>query len=199
VTAKCFPVNRRHKGTYALGCGYTGVIMRPRGYNFVGLVLSMLLFGLSVMPTPGRAEAQMRCVGASPHSAPCARAELPAAGLTEKQIDGMMACCRVMRGCSLPHASARSAVRGTVTTPSSLSASFLGRRCLVSIHFPVGAPAPAVFRTRWFLTAPALAPPTAAHLVLLPMSLSPAFSPYSSILPPHTLPHIHGLRAPPAA
>jgi len=176
--------------------------MRQRGYSFVGLVLSVLLFGLSVVPTPGRAEAQMRCAGTSPHSAPCARVELPAAGLTEKQIDGkLMACCRFMRGCSMPHATAQSAVHGTVTTPSTLPSNFLGRRCLVSIHvFPVGASAPTVFRTRWFLTAPALAPPATAHPVLLP-ALSPfsAFSLFSPILPPRALPHLHGLRAPPTA
>lgn len=180
--------------------------MRCRGYNFVGLVLALLFFGLSVVPAPGCAEAQMRCVGASPHSAPCARVELPAAGLNQKQMDGMMACCRLMHGCAVPHASAQSATHQAVTTlsafPSSASPRFLGHCCLVSIHvFPAGASAPAVFRTRWFLAGnPALAPPAAAGLAFLPaLSFFPASAPFPPSLPPPALPHIHGLRAPPAA
>ncbi len=187
--------------------------MRRRGDNFVGLVLAILIFGLSVVQTPGRAEAQMRCVGASPHSAPCARVELPAAGLNQKQMDGMMACCRLMRGgsmfmrgCPILHAAAQSPAHGTAATlsalPASLPSGFSGHCCLVSIQvFPASASAPAIFRTHWFLTGnPALAPPATASLVLLPaLSSSPVFSPLSPVSPPPALPHIHGLRAPPTA
>lgn len=194
MAKKCFIVNRRFHGTSAASSGYTLFIMQPRRCNFVGLVLALLLFGLSVVPAPGRAEAQMRCAGTSPHAAPCARVEIPAAGLTEKQISAkLMACCHSMRGCSMPFAS---------PMPHGASQHFSGHRCLVTIHiFPTNAKAPGASRARWLLTAsPTLAPPqTASASFPIASSPAPVLCAADSVLPPHTLTHAHGLRAPPAA
>jgi hypothetical protein len=178
--------------------------MRHRTYKSITLVLALLLALSSWMPMPIRADAQMRCVGASPRSAPCARIILPAAGLTEAQVyRKLMPCCRAMRvsamqSCSMPHSLAHSSRQGIEAHLASLSC----RRCFVTIHVAaVGATAPAVSRARWFLTAnPALAPPVTVQSAFAPaLLLRPAFWTYSPTLSTHAQPHLHGLRAPPAA
>jgi hypothetical protein len=177
--------------------------MRHQTYKSITFVLALLLALSSWMPMPGRAEAQMRCVGASPHSAPCARMALPAAGLTEAQVyNKLMPCCRFMRvsamHCSMPRSLAHPSRQGDEAQRASLS----GRRCFVTIHIAaVGATAPAVSRARWFLTAnPALAPPSLVQPAFAPaLFIRPAYWTYSPTLSPHAGPHLHGLRAPPAA
>lgn len=178
--------------------------MRHQTYKSITFVLAMLLALSSWVPMPGRAEAQMRCVGASLHSTPCARTMLLAAGLTEAQIySKLMPCCRSMRisamqSCSMQHSSAHPSSQGAEAHRSSLSAC----RCFVTIHVvAAGATAPALSRTRWFLTAnPALAPPVAVQPAFAPASfLHPAFWTFVPKLSPHVHPHLHGLRAPPAA
>jgi hypothetical protein len=193
--------------------------MRHRTYKSITFVLALLLALSSWMPMPIRADAQMRCVGASPRSAPCARIMLPAAGLTEAQVyRKLMPCCRAMRvsamrvsamrvsamrvsamqSCSMPHSLAHSSRQGIEAHLASLSC----RRCFVTIHVAaVGATAPAVSRARWFLTAnPALAPPVTVQSAFAPaLLLRPAFWTYSPTLSTHAQPHLHGLRAPPAA
>ena len=179
---------------------YTAIGMRHRSYKFMTFFLALLLALTAWLPMPGRAEAQMRCPGASSQSAPCAHTELPAAGLTEKQVYGrLMACCRSMRsdcnmmqGCPMTH-SAQVAKLHRVA----LSA----RRCLVSIRVSTVPTTLAAPRARWLLTAaPALAPPVMAQALVLPIRTScPAFWTYSPVLSPHAAPQLHGLRAPPAA
>jgi hypothetical protein len=152
---------------------------------------------------PGCAEAQMRCVGAPPHSAPCAQMVLPTAQLTETQIYAkLMPCCRSMRisamHCSMQHSVQSTAAWGTAAHRASLSA----RRCFVTIHIAAtGATAPAVSHARWFLTAnPALAPPALMQSAFAPaLLLCPAFWTYPPALSPYAQPHLHGLRAPPVA
>lgn len=174
--------------------------MRHRPYKFITLLLALLLAASSWAPMPARAEAQMRCAGSSPQSAPCARAELPAAGLTEKQVYGrLMACCRSMQGgcaamrdCPLrQHAAGRA-----MTHRAALSA----RRCLVSVRTASSVPmTPAVRRTLRLLTAsPALGPPvTAPAAVSTFRTVRLAFWTYDPALSPHAAPTLHGLRAPP--
>ena len=179
---------------------YTLLRMRLRTYKSITFVLAVLFALSSWVPMPGRAEAQMRCVGASPHSAPCARTVLPAAGLTEAQVyTRLIPCCRSMRvstlHCSMPH-SVQPMTAGTAPHRSSLSA----RRCLITIHVTVaGVTAPAVSRTRWFLTAnPALAPPVPVQPAFaLALFTCPACRTGIPTLSPHALPCLRGLRAPP--
>lgn len=176
--------------------------MCRRTYNFMPFLLALLV-ALSAW-TPGRAEAQMRCVGTPAQAAPCATMDLPAAGLSERQVSGtlMMACCRSMpqgarHGCSMHRAALSSAA------PRSASASVAAtHRCLVTIRVAAARAAlPGVSRARWFLTAnPALAPPALVQHSFTPaLSTCPAFWTYSPTLSPHAQPHLHGLRAPPAA
>ena len=179
--------------------------MRPRSYNFITLFLALLLAVSSWVPMPGRAEAQMRCAGASSRSLPCARAELPA-GLTDEQVYGsLMACCRsmrggcaLMRGCPMPQMSHGSMAARLASAPS-LAA--LTARCLVTLRVSAPVPAPiAVHRSRWLLTAsPALAPPLAASAVRAYPAVPVVFWTHSVTLSPHLAPALHGLRAPPAA
>ncbi len=176
--------------------------MCRRTYNFMPFLLALLV-ALSAW-TPGRAEAQMRCVGTPAQAAPCATMDLPAAGLSERQVSGtlMMACCRSMpqgarHGCSMHRAALGS------TAPRSASASVAAtHRCLVTIRVAAARAAlPGVSRARWFLTAnPALAPPALVQPAFAPASLlRPAFWTFIPTLSPHADPHLHGLRAPPAA
>ena len=184
--------------------------MRHRRYNLITFLLALLIAASSWASTPGRAEAQMRCVGAAPASPACARAELPAAGLSEKQVYGtLMSCCRsmrdgcaMMRGCPMtmgqPSSRAVAAHRSSSATRAVLSA----RRCLVSVR--VLAPTPAVqaaHRLRWLLTSsPALAPPAAVCAVTCaPEAICLPFWADRPTLSPHTTPASHGLRAPPTA
>ena len=177
--------------------------MRHRTYKRITFVLALLLALSSWMPVPGHAEAQMRCVGASPHSAPCAQMALPTAGMTEAQVYArLMPCCRFMRAgamhCSMQHSVRSMAAQGTAAHHSSLSA----RRCVVTIHVAAaGDTAPAMSRPRWFLTAnPALAPPVAVQFACAPaLFLCPAFWTDTPTLSPHATPRLRGLRAPPAA
>ncbi len=177
--------------------------MRHQTYKRITFVLALLVALSSWMPMPSRAEAQMRCVGASPRSTPCAQMVLPAAGLTEAQVYAkLMPCCRSMQAstihCSMQHSVQPTAAQRTAAHHSNLSA----RRCLVTVHVAAaGATAPVVSRTRWFLTAnPALAPPVAVQSASAPaLFLRPAFWTYAPTLSPHAQPHLHGLRAPPAA
>jgi len=173
--------------------------MWHRHYKCMTLLLALLLAVSSWMPMPGRAEAQMRCVGASPNSVPCARTELPVAGLTQKQVySRLMSCCRSMRGgCAM--------VRDCPMRPSAQAAShrssFSTRHCLITIRVstvPMTLSAPCV---RWLLTpSPALAPPLAAPAAVpAPRTVRVAFWTYMPALSPHSAPTLHGLRAPPAA
>ncbi len=171
--------------------------MRHRPYKYMTLLLALLITASSWVPMPGRAEVQMRCAGASPHATPCARAELPAAGLIEKQVYGkLMSCCRSMRGgCAMSQGCPMRSSTQAAAHRSSLST----RRCLVSIRVatvPTTLTAP---RARWLLTAaPALAPPLSAQVVEMPAHRSLcAFWTYSPVLSPHAAPNLHGLRAPP--
>ena len=171
-----------------------------RFYKLLGLVLAALLLGSAFQPITARAEAQMRCVGAAPRSAPCARAELPAAGLTGKAYGALMACCRAKQsGCAaMPSCPMRPHTRSATAHHGGLSAP----RCLVSIHL-VGTAAAAPLapsRARWLLSAsPALAPPTAAAVAPVPHPVCTACWTYTPPLTPHAAPTLHGLRAPPAA
>ncbi len=190
----------RCQGNQSVGFVVYSNGMRHRSYKFMTFFLALLLAVSAWLPMPGRAEAQMRCAGASPHSAPCARAELPAAGLTEKQVYGrLMACCRsmqggcaMMQGCPMQHSA-----QGAAVHRAALSA----RRCLVSIRVSTVPTTLAAPRARWLLTAsPALAPPVTEQALALPVQTSlPTFWTYSPVLSPHAEPHQHGLRAPPAA
>ena len=60
--------------------------MRLRRYKIIPFLMALFLAVSSWLSCRGRAEAQMRCAGAAPMSAPCARVELPAAGLSETRI-----------------------------------------------------------------------------------------------------------------
>ena len=179
--------------------GVSFVDMRHQPYKCMTFLLALLFAASSWMPMPARAEAQMRCAGVSPNSAPCARAELPAPGLTDTQVyRRLMACCRSMRGgCPMMRDCPMRPSAQVASHRSNLSAP----RCLVSIRavsVPVNLAAP---RTRWLLTAaPALAPPATVQTVVLPtLSSIPPYWTYSPVLSPHASPHQHGLRAPPAA
>lgn len=174
--------------------------MRHRSYKFMTFFLALFLAVSAWIPMPGHAEAQMRCAGASLHSAPCAHAELPAAGLTEKQVyDRLMACCRSMQGgCAMMQGCPmRQSTRNTASHRLALSA----RRCLVSIRVYTVPTTLAAPRARWLLTAaPALAPPMMEQALALPVRTScPTFWTYSPVFSPQAEPHQHGLRAPPAA
>lgn len=178
-----------------------------RRYKSIAFFLALLLVLSVGVSLPGRAEAQMRCAGASPHSAPCAQAELPVAGLTAGQVYGtLMSCCRSRRGgCPMMHNCPMQMHRGAITathTPARVSSRSLlaSRRCLVSIRVTAAAPATlAAPRTRWLLTAsPALAPPVTTRSIALPArAVSLAFWTDSPVFSPHTVPSLHGLRAPP--
>lgn len=172
--------------------------MRTQIYRSAVFLLALLLAASSCLATPGRAEAQMRCVGASPLSAPCARAELPAAGLTERQVyAALMPCCRAMRGqCAMTSDRLSHAHSGAMRLVA-LSA----RRCLVSIRITAAPTPQAVRRVRWMLTAAsALVPPVTAPNYPLPVAVStPGFWVFSPVLSPHSAPALHGLRAPPVA
>ncbi len=180
-------------------------VYRRLGYRGLGLFLALLLLAASVMPTTARAEAQMRCVGASSRSAPCAHADIPA-GLTEKQVySTLMSCCRSMphgcamkRGCPMQSQKMQSQEPMASHWTQGLSSS---RHCLVSVRAVTVPTTLASSRARWLLTAaPALAPPAFALACLLPShSTLPAFRPDSPILPLLLAPRLHGLRAPPAA
>lgn len=189
---------------YSGTCGrrrwYTAIGMRHRTYKYMTFFLALLLAASPWVPMPGRAEAQMRCAGASPNAAPCARTELPAAGLSQKQVySRLMACCRSMRGgCSMMRdCPMRPSTQATAAHRSSLAA----RRCLVTIRVTTVPMTLAAPRARRLLTAaPALAPPATAQVVPLSAHPSlPTFWTYSPILSPHAEPHQHGLRAPPVA
>lgn len=175
--------------------------MRRRIYNFMPFLLALLV-AVSAW-TPGYAEVQMRCVGMPAQASPCASMNLPAAWLPERQVSGMlrMACCRSMpqdaqRGCPMHHAALGS------LAPRSVSASAAAaHHCLVTVRVAARAVAPGVSRARWFLTAnPALAPPAPMQSAFAPaLLLRPAFWTFCPPLSPHADPHLHGLRAPPAA
>jgi len=171
--------------------------MLSRTYTFLSFLLTLLMAASFWIPNAGRAEAEMRCVGTSLVSAPCAHAELPVAGLNEKHVYGkLMFCCRSMQdGCALAR---RGLKRPTVQASPS---AFLSGRCFVTIRVTSAPPALAAPRTRWFLTAaPVLAPLVTAHLAPLPVPASPrTFWTYSPVLSPHAAPRLHGLRAPPLA
>jgi len=179
--------------------------MRHRHHKLATFLLALLFAASSWVPMPGRAQAQMRCAGASPQSAPCARAELPAAGLTEKQVYGaLMACCRPMRGgcaampaCPMRHPSPRVAAshRGLFASRVAPPA----RRCLVSVRILPSSPTTPAHRLRWLLTAsPALAPPVTASAVVPTPQTVPLLSwTGDPALFPHAAPIGHGLRAPP--
>ena len=188
------------RGTQLPLLWYSVLSMRPRLSRFTTLILALLSAVASCIPLPGLAEAQMRCPGASLRSVPCARAELPAAGLTERQVYGrLMSCCRSMRGgCAMMQdCPMRQSSRNTASHRSALSA----RRCLVSIRISTAPKTLVAIRTRWLLaTAPALAPPVTAQALALPARASRrALWTYSPVLSPHAAPHLHGLRAPPIA
>ncbi len=174
--------------------------MRHRPYKFMTFFLALLLTVSAWGPMSGRAEAQMRCVGASPRSAPCARAELPAVGLTEKQVYGtLMFCCRSRRsGCAMMQ---DCPMRHTASNQVVHRSTFSARRCLVSIRVATVPTTLVLPRARWLLTAaPGLAPPIMAQALVLPAQSSrPTFWTYSPVLSPHAAPHLRGLRAPPAA
>ena len=193
--------------------------MRVRFYKFGILLLALLLAASPLVPAPGRAEAQMRCPGASPQSAPCARIELPASGLTEKQVySKLMACCRsmqsdskqsdskqsdskMMQSCPMQHFAWVTALHHSIQEATFHRGTLSARRCLVSIRVSTVPTTLAAPRARWLLTAaPALAPPEAAQaLVLLVRPACPAFWTYSPVLSLHAAPCLHGLRAPPVA
>ncbi len=171
--------------------------MRSQRYKMVGWILAFLLLCLSLSPMSGRAEAQMRCVGAPLRSAPCDHIEIPATGLTQTLVDAKMSimpCCRamhsdMMRGCPLQHSLKTSAAERTAAC-----------RCLITVRvITSGTSTPPLTHPRWFLTAnPALAPPTTVCFVLVPASSVPASASFF-VLSLHPLQHSHGLRAPPAA
>ena len=189
-------------GTQTPPIWYNQGVSVCRFYKLVGLVLTALLLGSSFRPMTARAEAQMRCADASPRSAPCARAELPAGGLTEKRAYGaLMSCCRSKQsGCTtMPDCPMRPHIQSTAETHR---AALSGRRCLVSIHVVGAAPASiAPSRTRWLLNAPpALAPPIPASAAAsIPLPVYVASWTYTPTLSPHSAPALHGLRAPPSA
>lgn len=176
--------------------------MGRRIYNFMPFLLALLV-AVSAW-TPGRAEAQMRCVGMKAQTAPCAMMDLPAARLSESHVSGtlMMACCRSMpqgarHGCSMHRAAL-----GVSPSRSDSASAVAAHRCLVTVRVAAACAAlPSVSRARWFLTSnPALAPPALVQLVFAPASLlRPAFWTFVPTLSPHADPHLHGLRAPPAA
>lgn len=177
--------------------------MRHRHYKPITLLLAILLAASSWVSLPGRAEAQMRCAGVSPQSPPCARVELPAAGLTETRAYGLlMACCRsprggcaTMRDCPM----SRHGQKMKATRRSALSA----RCCLVSLRLFNTVPASlAAQPTRWLLDAsPALAPPLASHAaaVLVSQNVQAPLWTDPPVLSPQLAPALHGLRAPPLA
>ena len=172
--------------------------MRCRHHNLLPRFLPFLLALLVAVSawTPGRAEAQMRCVGMPAHTAPCAQMNLPPAGLSDRQVSTalMMACCRSMQHSSrpsglTPHAAPRAADHS----------SFAARHCLVTVRVAAARAAALGSRVRWFLTAhPALAPPPPAPTVSPTLSRL-ALGALSSFLSPHSQLCLHGLRAPPAA
>ena len=146
----------------------------------------------------------MHCAGAAPHAAPCARAELPAAGLTNARVYGtLMACCRSMRGCAAmrgcpmgrPGHASMAAQRATPATSAAISS----RRCLITIHVSTSVPPTlAASHARWLLIAsPALAPPAPLLTVSGPQAIRVTFWTYTPVLSPHVAPCLHGLRAPP--
>lgn len=186
--------------------------MRHRRYKSITFLLALLLAASSWASTPGRAEAQMRCVGPGAASPACARAEMPAAGLSEKQVYGtLMACCRSMSmrgGCAtmlacpmmMGHPSSH-ATMAAHRSSSATRAAPPARRCLVSVRVLAPAPtAPAAHRLRWLLLAsPALAPPPAVPAVACaPETVCLTSWADRPILSPHAAPASHGLRAPPA-
>ncbi len=193
-------------GTYFADGRYNRNAMRSRRYKMVGRVLAFLLLCLSLSPLAGRAEAQMRCAGASLNSAPCDHIEISATGLTETQAYArlsMMRCCRslhggMMRGCPLQHRSSTASAAGYTAASRSLSAD---PHCVVTVRvITTGTSTPPVTHPRWFLTAnPALAPPATVRFVRVPASSVPVFSTCSSASSSHAPQHSHGLRAPPAA
>lgn len=174
--------------------------MRHRYYKLITLFLALILAGSSCIPVSAWAEAQMRCAGASPQSLPCAQAELSAAGLTERQVYAtLMSCCRsrqggctLMRGCALGQRAQR--------TAKNSHAALSARHCLMSVRaIPVPTPL-AARRACWFLAAaPAFAPPMPAPVLTAPaVSRGDTFWTFSPGLSLHSLPFLHGLRAPPA-
>lgn len=176
-------------------------VMPSRLHKSILLFMAFLVAVPCFVQSPARAEAQMRCAGASPQSAPCARAELPAAGLNEKQVYGaLMSCCRSrqigcmsMRDCPMRHHDQDTAVTHHFT----LSAT----HCRVSICVTAAVPTTlAVRRDRWLLTtSPAFAPPTVVqtNCPTAQAALTNSWT-YSPALSPHAAPTLHGLRAPPA-
>ena len=182
--------------------GILDIVMRFRRYKIIPLLMALFLAVSSGLVMPGRAEAQMRCAATAPMSPPCARVEIPAAGMSKTRInDALMACCRSMRGgCAMMRDCPGTRRASKVAAPhrSVLSA----RRCLVSIRVtPTCPPTPTACVPRWLLTAtPALVPPgTAPALCSPPTAVSLIFWPYSHGLTRHSAPKQHGLRAPPTA
>ena len=140
----------------------------------------------------------MRCAGSSTQSLPCARADLPATGMTEGQICGaLMPCCRAMRH--------QCAMRSDQTHPVQVRAAGLTllvtRHCLVTVRvIAVATPQAARLAHRPLTAMPALAPPaTVPNYFLFAQTTPSAFWTYSPVLSPHTAPRLHGLRAPPTA
>ncbi len=116
--------------------------MRHRPYKFITFFLALIFAFSSWIPLPLLADVQMRCAGAPPQAAPCAHAQLPAAGLTEKQVYGtLMACCRSMRSmqggcaqvqnCPMRRSSPRFAAQRQSPSPRECHSA---RRCLVTIR-----------------------------------------------------------------
>lgn len=193
------------RGTWGRRLWYNQKGMRRRPHNilrqFVWLMLALLLGAQSLAPVGASVQASMRCAGASPSAQPCARAVLPATGLTTpRACDALMACCRmdkaqsvIGRGCPMGAARTVRVDRGTgVTAP----------RCLVSVVLTPSSPVPpALHRFRWLLgVAPALAPPVAsAPGALYAAPAAPLFRADAPAFSPHAPSPSHGLRAPPAA
>jgi len=179
------------RGTSLAASAYTQSVMQRKLYKFITLLLALLVASTAWLPLPARAEVQMRCVGASPQSAPCAHADLPAAGLTETKVYGaLMSCCRSMRD-HCPMSSHREA--------SSKRASLSAPLCRVSLRIAASVPSPrALRRVLNGSFAPAY-PLMAFWIVQAVPTANAAPWRYTPVLSPHAAPALHGLRAPPSA
>lgn len=169
--------------------------MKRRLYNLARLFVLLTMFVQAVVPARALADVSVRCVGASPMSAPCMHAILSVSGATPSQIRcSQMSCCRskasLMRACGMAMSDSK------MSAPANLHAT----TCLITVKSLRSSQAAfAPVAQRWMLdAAPAAAPPAPAVSVAAPIEIC------VDTLRPHSVPaspgpsiHSHGLRAPP--
>ena len=131
--------------------------MQTRIHNLLGLTVALVLIAQMTMPVVALADITMRCTGANPTSAPCARVLATASDVQSGRAYGrLMACCkcRMMTCGAMSKAPKPCAKMAASSNAAQHSARATSPKCIFAVRSAT-VPATSVSQTghKWLLFA----------------------------------------------